>query len=207
MKLKIQDILFVMLFSTFFCMKGSSQALNINDTLINILYSNNEKAYDSLKKFECQIVHINENYLKNLSLAEKAALGLLSTFIADDCNWDDGTRTNLNCRLTTLLGFGHQCSESHLGFLKHWFRNDTNTLKRIVYDSCSKTHPGANRQYVFTKITLEKKKTNIIVTYWATGISLRRSTSWGWRESLFFNIGKNETIYLTKRVGKKLWSD
>lgn len=176
----------------------------ISDTIIKILWQGKKLDSLSSKNSCCMTTQVNESYIRNLTAAERAALGLISTFIASDCNWDGQAGTPIYCRLTSLLGFGHQCSETQLNFLRHWFRYDTSTLKRLVFDSCSSTTPGANRQHSFTQITLQKTGNKIIIDYWAFGISLRRSTSWDWKETLVFSIGKNESIFLTKRYGKKL---
>jgi hypothetical protein len=183
------------------------QAYSI-DTVIKILYVQKNKD-SNINKGNCCPAVLNESYIKTMPGSERAALGLISTFIADDCEWEDyKTRINLNCRITTLLGLGHQCSETQLGFLQHWFRNDPTTLKKLVQDSCAKTPPGANRQYSFSKIILTKRNNReLIITYNAIGLSLRRATSWEWQEVLTFKTGANETLYLVKRTGKKLWEE
>jgi hypothetical protein len=104
-------------------------------------------------------------------------------------------------------GFSNQCSETQLNYLKHWFRKDSATLKKLVADSCAQTPPGANRQYYFSKISLIKSSYVIKIEYWASGISLKRGNSWDWKETLVFKIGKEETLFLSKRFGKQLSSN
>ena len=124
---------------------------------------------------------LDEAYIKTISDSEKAALGYVATFIGNECAWDGKAtpnRSNLKCKILTALDLGYQCSETHLGFLRHWFRSDSTALKKL--ENCPTIPDGSTVQETFDKINLSVKGDEIVVTYTVTSINMRENKSWTW---------------------------
>jgi hypothetical protein len=72
--------------------------------------------------------------------------------------WDGeykSDRSNLKCKILNALDLGYQCSQTHLGFLKKWFRIDEKVLKRL--EDCSTIPSTSTVQNTFDKIQITQK--------------------------------------------------
>jgi len=147
---------------------------------------------------------INQAYCKTISDPEKAALGFVATFIGSECSWDGNyteNRSNLKCEILTALNLGYQCSDSHLGFLKQWFKNDSTAMKEL--EACPTTPNTATIQESFNEIILTTKGNEISVFFKASGINLREQRSWSWSETDYFQI-EGQSIKLMNRNKSKV---
>jgi hypothetical protein len=147
---------------------------------------------------------INEEFCKTISEPEKAALGFVATFIGNECWWDgDYTdkRDNLKCEILTALDLGYQCSDNHLGFLRHWFKNDKETLQE--FKACPTTPHTSTIQDTFDEIVLTTKGNEISVSFKANAVNMREEQSWNWTETDYFQLD-NDNIKLIKRDKSKV---
>lgn len=173
--------------------------LKLTDKKIQFLWR--ETLYDKKLATDINTIVLNENYLKNISDPEKAALAYVATFIGNECTWDgeaNDNRGNLKCKILTALDLGYQCSEQHLGFLRFWFRNNKEILKEL--ENCPTTPDGATIQDTFDEIRVEVSENKIIIFFRANGINLREGKSWNWTEKHFFEFRRNELVLLKKEV-------
>ncbi|PRD56637.1 hypothetical protein C5749_05225 [Sphingobacterium gobiense] len=135
---------------------------------------------------------LDEGYVANISDPEKAALGYVATFIGNECAWDGKAtpnRSNLKCKILTALDLGYQCSNTHLGFLRHWFRSDSTALKKL--ESCPTIPDGSTIQETFDKIDLKVDGNEIIVAYTIVSINTREGKSWTWDVKDHFRFHNN----------------
>jgi hypothetical protein len=159
-----------------------------------------ENKYDEELKDTFNTIIINEKLCKTLSEPERAALGFVVTFIGSECNWDGKAkddRSNLKCKTLTALNLGYQCSEEHLGFLRKWFANDSNSIKELK--DCPTTPFKASIQETFNYINLNVKGNLISIEYGATGVNMQNNDeTWSWNETDYFLVDKH-TIKLIKK--------
>lgn len=142
---------------------------------------------------------INQDFCQTISDPEKAALAYVATFIGNDCWWDGDysiNRDNLKCAILSALDLGYQCSEKHLGFLRHWFRQDENSLKEL--ESCPTIPYTSTIQDMFDEIILTTKGNEIVVSYKASGINVREDVTWEWTEKVYFQL-EEDHIKLIKK--------
>jgi hypothetical protein len=142
---------------------------------------------------------IPNDFAKKMSAPEKAALGYVATFIGSDCNWDGpytDKRDNLKCRVLTALDLGYQCSDKHLGFLRHWFRKDTVALKAL--ENCPTVPYTATSQETFDHIAIRTTGNLIQVLYNVSGINMREQETWSWHSKDSFKFDDN-SIKLIKQ--------
>lgn len=142
---------------------------------------------------------INEEFCKTISTPEKAVLGFVATFIGNECWWDgeySNKRDNLKCKILTALELGYQCSDTHLGFLRQWFKKDLKSIKEI--EACP-TIPKTSTNYnSFDEIVLTTKGNQIIVFYKASGYNMRIKKRWNWSQTEYYQYD-NDNIKLVKR--------
>lgn len=153
-----------------------------------------ENRYNEDAKQEISTIIINESFLKIISNQEKAALGYVATLIGNECDWDgavNADRSNLKCKILTALNLGYQCSDSHLGFLKQWFSKDKTILDKL--EICPTMPVTATIQTTFVEIELFNNKiTKIItITYKVTGVNVRESESWSYKQTDIFKYDLN----------------
>ena len=132
---------------------------------------------------------INQSFCNSISNQEKAALAFVATFIGNACMWDgkvNEDRSNLKCKILTALNLGYQCSDAHLGFLKHWFSQDEEALKKL--EVCVTMPETATVQSTFDEITIETNadQHTITVTYKVIGVNMRESKSWHYTKTDHF---------------------
>ncbi|MFA7133043.1 MAG: hypothetical protein WC108_07065, partial [Bacteroidales bacterium] len=145
-----------------------------------------------------------EELCKTLTDQERAALGYVATFIGNECDWDGDTkedRSNLKCKILSALKLGYQCSDTHLGFLRQWFKNDKKSLKEL--EDCSEIPSTATIQDYFDEINLKVKDNEITISFKATGYDVREEESWNWEETDYF-IFENDNIQLIKKDKYKI---
>ncbi|MEO6174010.1 MAG: hypothetical protein ABIP27_02560 [Flavobacterium circumlabens] len=144
--------------------------------------------------------HINESYLKTITQQQRAALGYITTFVGNDCDWDGDKKTdesNLKCKLLAALDLGYQCSEKHLSFLREWFKGDQKILEDL--QTCKRTPASANIQDSFIELRMLTVDNTITITYSAVGFDFNAKHTWKWTEESIFTFTKNEI----KRTGRK----
>ena len=163
-----------------------------------------ENKYDNKLKDTFSTIIINENLCKTLSEPERAALGFVVTFIGNECNWDGEAkddRSNLKCKTLTSLNLGYQCSKEHLGFLRKWFTNDSNSIKELK--DCPTTPYTASVQETFEYINLTVKGNLISVEFGANGVNLQNNdATWSWTETDYFRVDNQGLKLIKKRKSK-----
>ena len=163
-----------------------------------------ENKYDKKLKGTFSTIIINEKLCKTLSEPERAALGFVVTFIGNECNWDGEAkddRSNLKCKTLTSLNLGYQCSKEHLGFLRKWFTNDSNSIKELK--DCPTTPYTASVQETFEYINLTVKGNLISVEFGANGVNLQNNdATWSWTETDYFRVDNQGLKLIKKRKSK-----
>ena len=173
-----------------------------------IVFLCRENRYNKDYKITFSEICLNDSYCKTLSDPERAIIGYIATFIGSDCNWDGEYKTdrsNLKCKILTALKLGYQCSDTHLGFLRKWFKGDKKVLQRL--EDCSTTPYTATIQNTFEKIQITQKKKDFFVTINASGINSREDRSWYWKEVYHFNLNHNNRIKLISQKSFKIKDD
>lgn len=165
------------------------QPLQLKNHNTKVLWRNKESAYDDLE--------LNQDYLKNITDPEKAALGYVATFIGNDCDWDGDSTENLKCKIISAVGLGSQCSTKHLEFLRHWFRKDKNIVQEL--ENCPKTPVTATVQETFNEIYMKVDGKRITVSFKANGVNLRAEQSWSWSEEQVFDFKEGRLAVVSKK--------
>ncbi len=165
------------------------QPLQLKNHNTKVLWRNKESVYHDLE--------LNQDYLKNITDPEKAALGYVATFIGNDCDWGGDSTENLKCKIISALGLGYQCSAAHLGFLRHWFREDKNIVQEL--ENCPKTPVTATVQETFDEIYMKVDGKRITVSFKANGVNLRAEQSWSWSEEQVFDFKEGRLAVVSKK--------
>lgn len=152
------------------------------------------------EEFDMKInsIFLNEEFIKTISDAEKAAIGYLATGIGNECDWDGKTeedRSNLKCKILSALNLGYQCSEQHLGFLRKWFINDKEAISSL--ENCGTMPFTSTIQNSFEEIILEKDGDTIKIFCKIKGLNSRESQSWSSSNIFYFRFN-NDNIWLIK---------
>jgi hypothetical protein len=127
--------------------------------------------YDPEIKDSISEYHLNHDYFNSINQSERAALGFVATLGGSDCNYDKSDNadlSNLRCKLNDALGLGYQCSETHLGFLRTWFKNDQAALDDL--EDCNDVPTTATHQNILENIALTTKGNLIVISYKAIGV-------------------------------------
>nr|WP_068891043.1 hypothetical protein [Pedobacter panaciterrae] len=136
---------------------------------------------------------LNEDFLKNVTDFQRAAIGYIATQAGNDCHWDGPRKedeSNLKCKLLTALNLGYMCSSQHLSFLKKWFRQDEKSMEEL--QRCSKRAVDDPISDKFNYILLISKGETLTITYEAKGRNLDDLRGWRWiKETVFQPIGNN----------------
>jgi len=136
-------------------------------------------------------LQLNTSYIKTLTDQQRAALGYIATDVSNECHWDGAKKadeSNLKCKFLSALNLGYQCSETHLSFLKKWFKEDTKVLERLQY--CNKTESSARIQDHFVEVKMITTKDSIKILYSAVGEDLDKQKSWSWQEESTYSFTK-----------------
>lgn len=159
-----------------------------------------KKQFDQELKDSFNVIVLNENFIKNITDPEKAAIAYVATFVGNECNWDGKAtpeRTNLKCKILTALNLGYQCSNTHLNFLQKWFTKDAAVLTELK--NCPTTPDGATSQDTFNEINITTDGNNITIDFAVQAINVRDGKSWTWTEIKQFSFEGN-TIRLIQKT-------
>ena len=161
-----------------------------------------QMAYDEAVGAEVSTMIINQSYLHNITLQEKAALAFVAYDIGNECEWgydSDGNGRVLWCRIVSALDLGYQCSDKQLNFLRKWFSKDTVALKKL--ESCRTIPNTATIQTTFDEILIQTdaSKKTITVDYKVTGINMRESSSWYYSQTDVFKYGSEHIVLVDSK--------
>lgn len=190
MNIRLITLLFLSIFST----SVFSQNNAISSTTVNKSAIENESQDIYIKILwldNTGTLQLNTNYIKTLTDQQRAALGYIATDVSSECNWDGAKKadgSNLKCKFLSALNLGYQCSETHLSFLKKWFKEDTKVLDRLQY--CNKTESSAKIQDHFIEIKMITTKETIKILYSALGEDLDKQKIWSWQEESTYSFTK-----------------
>lgn len=190
MNIRLLTLLFLSIFST----SVFSQNNAISSTTVNKSAIENESQDIYIKILwldNTGTLQLNTNYIKTLTDQQRAALGYIATDVSSECNWDGAKKadgSNLKCKFLSALNLGYQCSETHLSFLKKWFKEDTKVLDRLQY--CNKTESSAKIQDHFIEIKMITTKETIKILYSAVGEDLDKQKTWSWQEESTYSFTK-----------------
>jgi biopolymer transport protein ExbD len=138
-------------------------------------------------------IQLNENYIKEITNQQRAALGYIVTFIGNECYWDGDKKTdesNLKCKLLTALNLGYQCSDTHLSFLKEWFKEDKKVLEDL--QDCKRKESSAKIKDQLIELKMATNKNTIKIIYSAIGIDMVHARKWKWAEKSTYSFTKSE---------------
>lgn len=184
--------------------KTSAQTIKLADRTVKFLWHGDK--YDQELKATFNSIFINEEFCKTITDQERAAIGYVATFIGNECNWDGAykdDRSNLKCKILTVLNLGYQCSDQHLGFLRRMFKSDTKILAELKSENCPTTPDGSTIQETFDEITITVKGNEISVFFKVSGINTRAGNSWNYTETNLFEFN-NDSIKLIKKDKSKV---
>lgn len=136
---------------------------------------------------------LQQEDLATMTDAERAAVGYLATTIGSDCDWVGKPGGNLDCKLTSALDLGYQCSTEHREYLTQWLGDDRPA-------QCVKRPITAFTQTAFNWVTITTVGDRITVAYAAHGVSLPDRRSWSWEETIDFEQQTAERLKIVKRT-------
>ena len=163
----------------------SSAASILQNKKVKILWRENH--YNTELQDTMSMIVMDTSYCKTISDPEKAAIAFVATFVGNDCWWEGqytNDRSNLKCKVLTELNLSYQCSESHLGFLRYWFREDTKALERLK--DCPTTPFTATEQETFDSISITVEGQFIILSLSISGFNIREDQEWHRTEEITF---------------------
>ena len=175
----------------------------VSEKELNFLWS--EVVYDADLQDSMSRLMINEAFLDTISEEEKAAIGFVATFVGNECDWDGAykeDRSNLVCTILDALDLGYQCSDTHLGFLREWFANDTASLNLLSSESCPTLPGGSTNFSEIESMHLFVKNNIITITSVINYGDVRQDVYKTKRERLYFNVSE-----LGLRVGERFSED
>lgn len=170
----------------------------VQDKKVKVLWR--ENFYNAELQDIMSMIVMNSSYCSTLPDPEKAAIAFVATFVGNDCWWDGqytNDRSNLKCKVLTELNLGYQCSETHLGFLRHWFREDTKALERL--EDCPTTPFTATVQETFDSISVAVDGKSIIVNFSVTGFNIREDQEWHRTEVITFRNAEDK-VFIEKEI-------
>ncbi|MFZ0597328.1 MAG: hypothetical protein WAM46_10130 [Flavobacterium sp.] len=187
--------LFTLLFLFTFCSSVFSQTIATTH-----IATNKSSTYNAAQDIYIKILwldqngtlQLNTNYIKTLTDPQRAALGYIAMDVSNECNWDGDKKedaSNLKCKFLSALNLDYQCSETHLSFLRKWFKEDPKVLERLQY--CQKTPSSAKIQDRFSEIKMITTKETIKILYSAIGEDSEKQNTWKWQEESNYSFTKN----------------
>ena len=190
---------------------GDEEVVNMKEVAINakkitsgnkpITFLSRKTVYDEGVKAEVSSMVINQSYLDNITLPEKAALGFVIYDIGNECEWgyDSKGERVLWCRIVSALDLAHQCSDKQVNFLRKWFAKDTLALEKL--ENCRTMPNTATVQTTFDEILIQNNEVEktITVSYKVTGINMRESKSWQWSQVDIFKYGSEDIILVDSK--------
>lgn len=186
--------LFTLLFLFNFCTSVFSQTNATVSATINKSSTENasQDIYIKILWLDSNgVLQLNTNYIKTLTDPQRAALGYIATDVSNECYWDGAKKadeSNLKCKFLSALNLGYQCSETHLNFLKKWFKEDAKVLGRLQY--CNKTESSAKIHDHFTEIKMITTTDTIKIIYSAVGEDQEKQKTWSWQEESTYSFTK-----------------
>jgi hypothetical protein len=154
-----------------------------------------EDIYNNELSDTMSTIVLDSSYFNTVTDAEKAAIAYVATFVGNECWWDGeyrSDRSNLKCRILTALGLRYQCSETHLGFLRQWFRDDSTAFAKL--ENCPTVPFTSPIQETFDSISISAAGNFITVTSAITGVNIRDDKEWHRVEKVIFRITGNKLI-------------
>jgi len=168
----------------------SDKNFNLKDTTVLFLWRENIK--DSSGHAYSTLV-VNEAYCKTIPEPIKAAIAFTATFIGNECWWENDApnedRTNLKCKILSVLDLGCQGSDTHLKFLNSWFASDKECLEKL--NSIPTTPYTATIQDTFDEINVTVKGNIINVSFKARGMNIREVREWEWKQTDSYAFSNN----------------
>lgn len=162
--------------------------LQSNDKAVKVLWL--EEQYDEEFQATVFVIKLNEDYLSKLSDAEKAVLGYYATFHGNECWWDgdkpNDDRSNLKCKLISALNLGYQCSDTHLDFLRKWFRNEPKLLAELDY--CATIPNTATTQDSFEEIHIERSTDYFTIRFNICAVNIRENVTRCYEENHTYRL-------------------
>lgn len=146
------------------------------------------------------VLQINEDYIKTITNAQRAALGYITTNIGNDCYWDGKKKadeSNLKCKFLSALNLGYQCSETHLSFLRQWFKKDPEVLKNL--ETCTKTASSDKIQDRFVGLRMSTTNNTIKIVYGAMGMDTETQKRWRWIEESIYSFTEKEIKQIKRK--------
>lgn len=146
------------------------------------------------------VLQINEDYIKTITNAQRAALGYITTNIGNDCYWDGEKKadeSNLKCKFLSALNLGYQCSETHLSFLRQWFKKDPEVLKNL--ETCTKTASSDKIQDRFVGLRMSTTNNTIKIVYGAMGMDTESQKRWRWIEESIYSFTEKEIKQIKRK--------
>ncbi|SNR72064.1 hypothetical protein [Flavobacterium sp. ov086] len=146
------------------------------------------------------VLQINEDYIKTITNAQRAALGYITTNIGNDCYWDGEKKadeSNLKCKFLSALNLGYQCSETHLSFLRQWFKKDPEVLKNL--ETCTKTASSDKIQDRFVGLRMSTTNNTIKIVYGAMGMDTETQKRWRWIEESIYSFTEKEIKQIKRK--------
>ncbi len=149
-----------------------------------------EKEFDKEFGEEIDVIKINEKYFDTLPNAEKAIIAYYATFHGNECWWENDapneTRSNLKCKLISALNLGYQCSDTHLDFLRQWFRTQPDLLAELEH--CPTVPTTSTAQDSFEDMQVERKKDIFTLRFTVCLVNLRENLTRCYEETHTFRI-------------------
>lgn len=171
----------ILIFSNLLFSQAKNQNTVTQDNFVKILW------LDKTGKLQ-----INEEYIKTITNQQRAALGYIATSVGNDCYWDGDKKTdesNLKCKFLWALNLGYQCSDTHLSFLRKWFKDDKYIIERL--QNCTKTESSAKIQDRFIELKMVTNNKTIKIIYTAIGFDLETQQKWKWSEESTYSFTEN----------------
>lgn len=168
--------------------KTETPVLQSNDKGLKILWL--EEVYD--EEFESTVfaIKLNEDYFSKISDAEKAVIAYYATFHGNECWWDGDKpkddRSNLNCKIISALNLGYQCSDTHLDFLRKWFRNEPKLLAELDY--CPTLPNTSTLQDSFEEIYIERSTDYFTIRFNICAVNLRENLTRCYEENHTYRL-------------------
>jgi hypothetical protein len=149
-----------------------------------------EKEFDPEFDTTVEVIRLNQSYFENIDEAEKAVIGYYATFHGNECWWENNmpneARSNLRCKIIDALKLGYQCSDTHIGFLRKWFRTQPHLLQEL--DHCTTIPNTSTQQDSFEEIIVERKKDVFTIRFTICAQNLRDKITRCYEEIHSFRI-------------------
>jgi hypothetical protein len=168
--------------------KPETPILQSNDKALKILWL--EEVYDEEFQSTVFAIKLNEDYFSKISDAEKAVIAYYATFHGNECWWDgdkpNDDRSNLNCKIISALNLGYQCSDTHLDFLRKWFRNEPKLLAELDY--CPTLPNTSTLQDSFEEIYVERSSDYFTIRFNICAVNLRENLTRCYEENHTYRL-------------------